>query len=92
MSWDTVKPILPDLVLLQARMERLRLIDKLRAAEMHFKAAGMDTTHLQQVRQALLAKPMSHDKPMFMTPASPPKQADGTQRLRYLMVSEPRRV
>ena len=92
MSWDSIQPILPDLLLLQARMERLRLIDKLQAAEIHLRAAGLNADDLRRVRQALLAKPMARDKPMFPTPAPPPKQADGTQRLRYLLVSEPRRV
>jgi len=73
-------------------MERLRLVQKLQAAELHLVAAGLDVAPLRAVRQALLAKPLALGEPMFPTPPPPPVQADGTQRLRYLKVSERRRV
>lgn len=92
MTWDTVQPVLPDLLLLQARLARLRLVDKLQAAEMHLQAAGLDASELRRVRTTLLSKPLTRDKPMFPPLAPAPTQQDGTRRLRHLIVSEPRRV
>ena len=88
MTWNAIRPVLADLLLMHARLERIRLVDKLQAAEVHLRAVGLDVEHLQTVRRTLLTRPVAREGPMFPVPTPPPPiQADGTQRLRYLQVS-----
>lgn len=54
MSWNVVRPVLVDLLALQARIARLQLLDKLAAAEVHFRAAGLDPSPINDARNALL--------------------------------------
>lgn len=88
MSWNPVRLPLTDLLTIHARVERLKLVEKLTAAEIHLRAAGLDPTALTNVRRALLAQPIAGAKPMF---PPPPPVADGAQPLRYLLVQESRR-
>jgi hypothetical protein len=84
MSWS--RPTLPlvDLLTIHARMERLSLVEKLQAAELHLRAAGLDPAPLTSLRTALMAHPLSPKAPMLpptLRPAGPPGE------LRYLRVS-----
>lgn len=92
MPWNTLQPVLPELLRLHARIARLQLLHKLQATELHLHAAGVDTAALGEARRALLAQPLAADGSILKAPTTPPVQADGTQRLRHLLVSEPRRV
>ncbi len=80
--WTPVRPILADLLTLQARIERLRLADKLLAAEIRLRALGMDTAPLMAVRKALLSQSLTGQTPMF--PPVPPRKGG----LRHLVVRE----
>lgn len=90
MSWSPLRFPLSDLLLLQARMARLQLVQKIGAAEMHLRAAGLDAAPLARARRELLAQPLVGRPTGFVVPPPPPPpmMADGTPRLRYLLVKE----
>lgn len=94
MAWSSLRLPLADLLTIHARMERLRLVKKLAACEMHMRAAGLDPTDIVRARQELLAQPVTgHASGLVVPPPPPPPvRADGSPRLRYLHVTESRHV
>jgi hypothetical protein len=75
-------------------LERLRLVQKIGAAEVHLRAAGLDTAPLARVRKELLAQPLNGESVGLVVPPppAPPMKADGSPQLRYLQVKETRHV
>lgn len=94
MTWSPLRIPLTDLLIIHARLERLRLVQKIGAAEMHLRAAGLDAEPLSRARKELLAKSLAGRDPGFVVPPPPPPPttADGKPRLRYLLVKEGHRV
>lgn len=89
MTWSPVKSPIPDLLALYARAQRLRVIDKIKAAEIQMRAAGLDPTPFMNVRRALLDKAIGDfERPegrKLKTPQAPP---DRSKPLRHLAIQD----
>ena len=89
MVWAPIKSPLADLLALHARVERLRVVDQIKSAEMQLQAAGMDPTPLMNIRRGLLAEPIGKREAIFTAPDVPPVPPPDTKRpLKHLRVQD----
>ncbi len=89
MSWEPVKTPIADLLTMHARVERLRLVEKIQAAELQLRAAGLDPAALMKVRRALLTQPVGNKQAIVTSTAGPPAPPPDTKKpLKHLKVQE----
>lgn len=88
MSWAPLKTPLTDLLTTYARLERLKLIEKIKAAELHLRAIGVDTTPFSKMRRTLLANPLGSSKRVGDILVDSPLPPDPHKALKHLRVEE----
>lgn len=89
MTWAPIKSPLADLLAIHARVERLRVVDQIKAAEIQLQAAGMDPTPLMTLRRTLLAERVGKQGAILdgaLIPASKPP--DASRPLKHLQVQD----
>jgi hypothetical protein len=93
MPWAPIKSPIADLLAVHARIERLRVVEKIKFAELQLQLAGVDPTPFTNIRRALLAQPVgTKEASVRGFTAPPPPPPDAKRPLKHLRVEEHGRV